>query len=148
MGQNMIRKEATKWEVSVSGGKDPWTDKLRVVRPRGGSRIFLEIDAPGVRLALIGNELIARQKIQEAVDDLREALKSRLPLPLPHEDKITLASQGVGRRILLEIDASKIRSVERAQRAIVRRKIRAALDALQAALDSPTALPLRQWTKE
>ena len=128
-----MAKRAAKWHV------DPPTEKIRLTREGTGSGIMLETRAPTADLVLASDtQQIICDSLQEAVNDLREGLKPRLPAPLFHEEKITFGRQG--RRILLEIDAPRIRSEGTVQRKSVRRKTRKALDAIQEALDSPSVI--------
>ena len=60
----------------------------------------------------------------------------------PEADQIFLIRDRAGERIRLEIDVPGLRSETEDQIGIARQKIQAAVDALQAALNSPTALPV------
>ncbi len=59
----------------------------------------------------------------------------------PETDQIILIRERAEKRIRVEIDAPGLQSAGPDQIRLARQKIQAALDTLQAALDSPTALP-------
>lgn len=64
------------WIVGVSGdASDPSRDKITITY-RGTPRIFLEIDAPGIRSAGEDQRSHGRKLIQAAVTALQEALVS------------------------------------------------------------------------
>jgi len=113
----------------VEWGMHPSTDKVRLVRERGGSRIQLLIDVPWTGFILDEQtQLDACYRFQEAVNARRVALQFRAALPTIYEGKIIWDQ--------LEIDVPRIKSEGKARQAAVRRRVRTALDAIQEYLDS------------
>ena len=64
------------WIVGINGTRDkPEEDKLTLTR-HDPSRVFLEIDVPGLRSAGEGQRLMGRVAIHEVLISLQEALDS------------------------------------------------------------------------
>jgi hypothetical protein len=77
----MPEDQSMNWYVSISGeAENPERDRVTVIR-YDLPRIFLEVDAPGVRSAGDNQPRMVRQAIQDALNALQEALDTLSALP-------------------------------------------------------------------